>query len=189
MDRFSKQKKHALNKLNISIRMNDADAGIIPLLEAINALEDYYTTSSCAGRIQLFHDLGSKADNHSIACWHRRVKPSETLDAFRTAEGTVYFKCEPPIIHVAARDIEAARKLLVAARECGFKHSGIQSIKPGRIIVELASTETLDAPLSEGNRKMAADAYLKYLTALANRKHSKSHRKLRKLEKTVKTLC
>lgn len=188
MDRFSKQKKHAVNKLNLSISMRDVDVNIIQLLKAINTLEDYYTTSSCAGRIQLFHDLGSKNRNESVACWHRKVKPREVSAAFKTAEGVVYFKCEPPIIHVAGRDIEAANKLLVAARESGFKHSGIQSIKPERVMVELASTETIDAPLAEGDRKLVTDAYIKYLAGLADRRYAKAQEKIIKLEKKLKTL-
>jgi len=67
MDRFSKQKRHAVNKLNVSVSLGDADDGIIRLLERINSLEDYYTTSSCSGRIQLFHDLGSKIKKNRAA--------------------------------------------------------------------------------------------------------------------------
>lgn len=188
MDRFSKQKKHAVNKLNVSIRVGDADKGIIKLLEMVNSLEDYYTTSSCAGRIQLFQDLGSKIKSNSIACWHRKVKYSEVAGEFKPVRGLLYFKCEPPILHVAARDIEAARKLLITARESGFKHSGIQSVKPERVMVELASTETIDTPIADNGKKLVSEGYLKYLTKLANCKHAKAQCKIRKLVKNLKAL-
>ncbi|MDD5111987.1 MAG: hypothetical protein PHG85_05535 [Candidatus Altiarchaeota archaeon] len=186
MDRFVKQKKHAVNKLNMSVSVGDADEGIISLLSRINSLGDYYTTSSCAGRIQLFQDVGSKADNQQIACWHRTVKPAEVLLAYRKVSGVLYFKCEPPIIHVAARTVEAAQKLLVAARESGFKHSGIQSVKDERVMVELASTESLDAPVADDKRRLVTDDYIKYLVRLANKKHRRSQEKIRKLENSLK---
>jgi len=188
MDRFVKQKKHALNKLNVSIRVGDVDKEIIPLLNAINSLQDYYTTSSCAGRIQLFNDLGSKIKNYSIACWHRKVNPKEVVKEVKAVSGILYFKCEPPILHIAARDSEAARRLLIAARESGFKHSGIQSIKPERVMVELVSTESIDAPIMDKNKKLVSDNYIKHLTILANKKYAKAQMKIKKLEKNLKEL-
>ncbi|MBM3309774.1 MAG: hypothetical protein FJY77_05900 [Candidatus Altiarchaeales archaeon] len=207
MNRFAKQKKHALNKLNVSIRVGDTDKEIVPLLNAINSLQDYYTTSSCAGRIQLFNDLGSKIRNNSIACWHRKVSPGEVVKEVKAVKpphlhkgfipdprrgegvsGILYFKCEPPILHIAARDIESAGKLLNTAREAGFKHSGIQAIKPERVIVELISTETIDAPIMEKDGKLISDEYIRYLAKLANKKYMKSQAKIKKLERKIKEL-
>lgn len=188
MDRFSKQKKHAINKLDVSIRVGDADEGILGLLKTVNSSVDYYTTSSCAGRIQLFQDLGSKIESQPIACWHRKVEYSEVAEEFKKVKGVLYFKCEPPILHIAARNIEAARKLLIVARESGFKHSGVQSIKPERVMVELISTENIDAPIANEGKKLVTDEYLGYLVGLANKKHSKAQTKIRKLKKNIKAL-
>jgi tRNA wybutosine-synthesizing protein 3 len=188
MDRFAKQKKHALNKLNMSVRMGDTDSEIIPLLNAINSLKDYYTTSSCAGRIQLFNDLGSKRESSFIACWHRKVSPIEVVKEVKAVPGILYFKCEPPILHIAARDTEAAGRLLIAARESGFKHSGIQAIKPERVMVELVSTETIDAPIMEKDGKMVSDGYIKYLSRLANKKYARAQLKIKKLERKIKEM-
>jgi tRNA wybutosine-synthesizing protein 3 len=136
----------------------------------------------------LFQDLGSKLKNNPIACWHRKVKPDEVISALRTVSGTLYFKCEPPILHIAAKDIESANKLLIAARECGFKHSGIQSIKPNRVVIEIASTEVIDVPIMEDGQLFVTEKYLKYLTRLANKKQEKSKLKIRKLEKMLKEI-
>jgi len=188
MDRFAKQKRHAVNKLGMSMAVGDVDEGIVSLLKAINSLEGYYTTSSCAGRIQLFQDLGNKIRNKQIACWHRRVKYREVPKEFKPVKGVLYFKCEPPILHIAARTLEAAGKLLVAARESGFKRSGIQSVKPERFMVELVSTESIDAPIMEGGKKLVPETYIKYLVKAANRKYAAAQAKIRKLEANIRSL-
>ena len=187
-DRFEKQKRHAVNKLDVSIRVGDVDTGIVKLLQLLNACKDYYTTSSCEGRIQVFQDVGSKKDNQTLGCWHRKVKFREVLQAFRPVKGVVYFKFEPPILHVAARGIAAARALLIAAREAGFKKSGIQAVKEERFMVELASTENIDAPVMDNGSKLVPDEYVKYLVRLANAKHTRTRSKIKKLETLIKTL-
>jgi len=187
-DRFEKQKRHAINKLDVSIRVGDVDSGIVRLLQTLNACGEYYTTSSCEGRIQLFQDVGSKKDNRSLGCWHRKVSHLEVLQAFKPVKGILYFKFEPPILHVAAQNIEAARRLLICAREAGFKKSGIQAVKHERFMVELASTENIDAPVMDDGRKLVSDDYVKYLVKLANGKHARTQLKIRKLEKLVASL-
>jgi tRNA wybutosine-synthesizing protein 3 len=187
-DRFEKQKRHAVNKLDVSIRVGDADAGVVKLLKLINACEDYYTTSSCEGRIQVFQDVGSKKDNKTLGCWHRKVTILEVLESLKPVRGVVYFKFEPPILHVAARGIAAARKLLIAAREAGFKKSGIQAVKEERFMVELASTENIDAPVMNNGKRLVADEYVKYLAGLANVKHARTQSKIKKLETLIKVI-
>ncbi len=52
MDKFSKRKNDVLSKLDKSSK-NGWDRRIRDLCEKINALKNYYTTSSCAGRVVL----------------------------------------------------------------------------------------------------------------------------------------
>ena len=50
---FFEAKKSALNKLDQAMIEKKVDSSIIPLLDIINKSDDYYTSSSCAGRIVL----------------------------------------------------------------------------------------------------------------------------------------
>ncbi|RLF92142.1 hypothetical protein DRN82_00495, partial [Thermococci archaeon] len=50
---FERAKKEALMSLEIALRRGEVDEDIIPLLEKINSMENYFTTSSCSGRISV----------------------------------------------------------------------------------------------------------------------------------------
>lgn len=145
MRNFHQQKENAINELKASIRVGDVDEDLIPLLGKINALEDYYTTSSCAGRISVLQDLGGKGVNKFLGKWHRKVDAEEVLDVLDKCGGTAWFMYEPPILHIAAKTVEQADSMIKTCREAGFKHSGIQSVKEGRIIMEVMDTEKIDS--------------------------------------------
>ena len=51
-DGFSKLKEHSLSKIDKS-KKNSIDKNIKSLINIINKSDDYYTTSSCSGRIVL----------------------------------------------------------------------------------------------------------------------------------------
>jgi len=186
--RFVRQKTHALNELAAAERVGDADESILPLLSKINALEDYYTTSSCAGRILLFQDLGSKKEDKFLGAWHRRVEYGEIEAALKPAEGVVWFRMEPAIIHVIARGEEAAARMLKTAYSCGFKRSGIASVKPDRWLIEVLSTERVDAPVMSDEKLLVDEGYLRFLVEIANEKYEACAKKLARLETALKDL-
>ena len=184
-DRFLLQRKHALNKFRASVSVGDVDEAVMPLLEKINSLRDYYSTSSCAGRISVFQDLGSKFDSRSLGKWHEKVEASEVLACLRPCEGIVWFLAEPPILHVACANLEAAAKMMDAARSSGFKRTGLQGVKAGRFLIEILSTERVDAPLMADGRMLVSDEYVKFLVKIANRKFEDGKRKLARFDKAL----
>ncbi|MFH1055059.1 MAG: hypothetical protein V1744_03070, partial [Candidatus Altiarchaeota archaeon] len=157
---FEDQKKQAINNLRAAEKVGDMDVELKPLLDAINTLPDYYTTSSCAGRIVLMLDLGGKGKDKFQEKWHRKVTPKEVHAALKTSKGTVWFRYECPILHIMARTPEKAHEFLHVARESGFKRSGIQSLKEERILIEVLSTERIDAPIMEKGKKLVSDEYI-----------------------------
>ncbi len=50
---FDEQKDKAMEGLRKALKEGKVDEDIIPLLEKINSLENYFTTSSCSGRISV----------------------------------------------------------------------------------------------------------------------------------------
>jgi len=186
--RFRSQKEDAMGKLNDAVDSGRADKGILPLLEFINSLEDFYSTSSCFGRIVLLHDLGNKFDSSWLGKWHREVDAGEVLDAMKNppAEGTVLFKYESVIMHLVARELEGAKKLLVITREAGYKRAGIQGLNDERYLVEICDTGNVDVPVIDGGRVLVDDKYVSYLVALANRKFGKGMERLSLLEKNLR---
>ncbi|PKM92256.1 MAG: hypothetical protein CVU81_01485 [Euryarchaeota archaeon HGW-Euryarchaeota-1] len=60
MGTFDKQKQTNLKKFELAQTQNLADKDVIPICDFINSLENFYTTSSCAGRIVIMKSEGKK---------------------------------------------------------------------------------------------------------------------------------
>jgi len=188
MERFEAQKANAMEKFNDALNSGRVDEGILPLLEFINSLQDFYSTSSCSGRITLLHDVGRKPDNEWLGKWHREVSTGEVLKAMEEppGKGVVLFKYESAILHLVARELNDAEKILVIARDSGYKRVGIQGLSEGRYLVEICDTEKIDAPVIDSGRVLVDEKYLEYLVKLANKKFGKGMRKLERLEKNLR---
>ena len=66
----------------------------------------------------------------------------EDLVLDKLPEETVWFRVEPPILHICVKDMDAAAKLLKQANELGFRRSALLSFKK-RIIVEILFLEKI----------------------------------------------
>lgn len=182
--RFLQQKGDALKKLESAKERDEVDLDIMPLLDYINSLPDYYTTSSCSGRISLFHDVGSKKDSDWVEKWHRRVSSEEVMKAFekRPPTGLIWFRYEPAILHIVAKDLEGAARLLTVARNSGFKKVGVIALKEGRNAVEISSTERVEVPIAENGSALVYEGYLRYLVEFANEQFQLGMKRLKRLE-------
>lgn len=185
--KFELQKKRALEKLHEAIEKGEADEPMIDFLEKFNEKEHYYTTSSCAGRIIIFQDLGSKKDSDFIAKWHREIEFSDIvpfLGVLEGKKGIIWLRQEPLILHVVAKDLNHAILILDIAIKSGLKHSGIMVFKDQRYLVEINGTERLDVPIFE-EKILVSEEYLRYLVKLANKKLVKSRITSKKFFDTV----
>jgi tRNA wybutosine-synthesizing protein 3 len=118
---FEGEKKRALERL----RRRGADEEVEELLHKINDLDDFFTTSSCSGRIVLIllPEIGAKRETRFIGKWHRPVNKTEVLaamdDGGSSMEGDLWLLAQSPILHVACRSVEKATALLRIAIEQG----------------------------------------------------------------------
>ncbi|MBW2992273.1 hypothetical protein KY345_03585 [Candidatus Woesearchaeota archaeon] len=184
---FEKNKQDILAKKDKS-KKGDIDKRIIPLCNLINNKENYFTVSSCSGRIVLIKipEGNKKNEAEWLTITHELAdfeKFKDNLNDYNEKE-KVFFKMEGAILHVCCRTIEDAQKLIDIGRQSGFKHSGIFSTNK-KIIVELISSEQLSAPVFD-NKLLIDDKYLNYLINLANEKLKVSWDCIDKLEKNLK---
>ena len=185
---FEKQKAQALNNYNASASCGDLDMQMKPLLDSINSLKHFYTTSSCIGRIVLIEDKGGKGNINTLGKWHYKPAINEFFKVLKPNEGILWFKYESPIMHVVAKTIDSAKALMDVCRHSGFKRSGIQSVKTERILCEILSTEKIDVPLGENGEIHVSFDYLRFLLKQGGGKFDISQNKLKKLhEKILKT--
>lgn len=177
---FDASKSTALFRLEGAEQSGQVDAGVRELVMELNRHPDYYTTSSCSGRIVVSQ---ASPENYKSAYvflgkWHREVTFQEVMDAIEEHDaGVLYFRVEPLILHVAARDASSADALLDLCRGVGLKRSGIIHLLP-RIIIEVQGVDMLQVPLGREGVVLVSDAYVEWLTMLGNLKYRHNAGKL-----------
>ena len=142
------------------------DAGIVPLVGALNADERYYTQSSCSGRVAAFHRMqdggvakrkrgagrGNVFSSHDPVADVSAVAEQvyAALTTCNTTEGdknwdlthgVVELKFEPVMMHVACRSVAAAQSLLEAATSSGLRSSGVIAMPRVKINVPREAPE------------------------------------------------
>jgi len=90
----------------------------------------------------------------------------------------VWFRMSGAILHVASNNKDSARKLLNAARDIGFRRSGIISLGKNRVTMELVSTENIEAIVSKNGRLVIGEDYLGVLIKEGNVKLEKAWKKI-----------
>ncbi|WP_048055286.1 hypothetical protein [Pyrococcus sp. NA2] len=187
-ENFERAKKEALLSLEIALRRGEVDEDVIPLLEKINSKPNYFTTSSCSGRISVMEmpNFGDKVNAKWLGKWHREVSLEEVLKAIeKHKEGQLWLLVRSPILHVGARTLEDAVRLVNLAVSSGFKYSNIKSISDRKLIVEIRSTERLDVFLGENGKVLVSQEYIKKVVEIANSQLRRFKEKLKRLEENI----
>ncbi|MBU0958055.1 MAG: hypothetical protein KKF56_04575 [Nanoarchaeota archaeon] len=73
---FQNEKKQTLEKKDKST-IGEIDKKIVGLCDKINSLDDYYTTSSCAGRVKLVRETGKKEPDLFVWVSHEVISFDE----------------------------------------------------------------------------------------------------------------
>jgi tRNA wybutosine-synthesizing protein 3 len=183
MEQFVLNKKNALSKLDKS-KKGEVDVDIVTLLDFINSLDDFFTTSSCSGRVVLLECGESKNDNNWLYCDHANADLSAIKKALESYSGQndIWLRAEPFIMHVCAKSLEKADQLLQLFRENGFKHSGVIVMK-NKIVLEIQNTDAFSTIVSKEGIVLAND--LQVLITEANKKLSSTKNKLKRIEKLL----
>ena len=165
---FDKLKKSVLEKPDKSTK-GFIDKRIANLCELFNKNKDYFTLSSCAGRITIIKFAGT---SKKTCDW---VKVTHELADYKTFQKIIegysgserlLFKQEAPILHICVRDMGKAQHLVDIAKKSGFKRSGIISSNK-KIVVEIVSTDVISTPVYD-KKKLVSNKYLEYLIKHAN---------------------
>lgn len=186
MNIFTKRKQDCLSKKDKS-SIGSFDEKIAGLCEKINKLDNYYTLSSCSGRIVIIKDKVEKEPGMFVLRNHSKVGVGDLKKALETYSGkdNLIFKMEPCILHVACRSLEDAEFMLNLARQCGWKNSGVMSFADSRIVLEMRSTESFALPIFEKGKILVDNKYLEILAAESNKKIEKTWGKIDFLEKKL----
>ena len=196
---FANEKKQTLTKMDKSVK-GEIDAPIIEMVGMINNSDNYYTTSSCSGRIIV---TASSGDNEATPVvkkgtdWqfvsHESINVDQFLSTIRSVinkpdkvHDSMILKFEPVIFHIRAADIEAARQLLQVGLQSGFRNSGIVLAAKGRATVAFRSTASIEVPLIVDGELVVTDDYVQQLVKVANRKMASNLHAINRLQESLK---
>lgn len=181
---FELYKKNCLNKIDKSKKGN-IDKPILKLIELINNNKNYFTTSSCSGRIMVYTKSNKKNESKWFFVSHDKINlKSIDLDKIKKSDKKlIWFKQESFILHIRAKDLISAEKLIKIARSIGLKRSGIQTINKN-INLEIYYHLGFDMPIKI-NKNFIDENYLNECIKLANKNIEKNFIKIKELEEKI----
>jgi len=186
---FDSEKEIFLKKVDKSAK-GDIDASISELCKKLNSKDNYYTTSSCSGRIVLLQLATSQLKKNSkwLYVSHDEVQQKDLQNKLiDLPQEEVWFKYEPFILHVASRTTQDAREFLTRVRDLGFKRSGIISIG-SKIMVEVIGTERIETIISKENQLLVSPTYINLLVDSSNIKLRKNLDQIKQITEQIKAL-
>ncbi len=178
---FQNEKKTFLEKSDVS-KKGSIDTKALPIINTINQLEDYYTTSSCSGRVYFWKGDGKKNNTEWINVSHDLI----TQEFFNIdTDGLIWLRYEGFIIHIACKDLEKANELLKLVQSI-YKKSSILTIS-NKIIIEIRDSQFIEMPYK--NNELLFSGSLEWLKDTINEKLQQNWDKINKLNKKIKNLA
>jgi tRNA wybutosine-synthesizing protein 3 len=187
---FLDAKEKALKSLEKACSEKKADERILPILTLLNTIPGCYTSSSCSGRIVILEipEIGDKKRARFLGKWHTTISVSDIKKAILKAKiGYIWLLTQSPILHIITDKLEMADRFIKIAISSGFKNSGLKSIGK-KIVVEVCSTERLDAPIGKDKILYYKDTYVSTLVSISNDILHKSTDKLTRFENKLKKI-
>ena len=176
---FANEKKVFLSKLDKSNK-SKIDKHIQSLINIINQKENYYTTSSCSGRVYLRSNSHQKDNIKLLKISHDLIN----TEFFNINNNQlIWLQLADCIVHVACKDLDSATKLLNLAKSV-YKQSNILTIS-NKIILEIKGSQAISMPLFDDN-KLLFNKNLEWLRDLVNNKLVLIHQNIKKFEEKLK---
>ena len=195
MDHWDHHKRAVLSKADKSFKQS-IDEPIRNIVTLVNASSDFFTTSSCSGRIMLINETDrEKRKNGSqfVYVSHDYVetkRASELLQSLKCLSGSVYFKLEPLIIHIECRSLQLAISLLNYMKsQDEFKHTSIVSASGKKFIVSIRAVVKMEIPIMYDNRIIVDDLLFEKYLEIANVRMRENFDAIRKLNGLIESGC
>ncbi|XP_020485509.1 tRNA wybutosine-synthesizing protein 3 homolog [Labrus bergylta] len=188
---FRQWKKQCLNKLDHS-KKSSVDEDIEHVVILLNSCEEYFTTSSCSGRIILIDGVSGSSDVHKQNCvWlfvsHQKCKSEDLISGLARSSADAVLKFEPFVLHVQCRQLEDAQLVHSVAINSGFRNSGLTVSKTGKILTAVRSTHGLEVPLSSKGKLLVDHDYIHFITNIANKKMEENLRRIQRFHQNLQS--
>jgi len=187
--RFSMVKERHKKTFEKAVKEGKADKQMHSLCRFVSLSKEFFTSSSCAGRIILLQlpKNENKREASFHRKWHRKVGEKEIWEGIEAeTKGELWFKLDPFILHIGAAKLEGARKILECMKKAGVKRGGIIVAKPGKFLVEMQGTQAIAFPVKRGKKALVGKEFLEYILDRANEKLGQNYEMLKRLEKVFR---
>ena len=179
-------KRYFVERLIRENELGLVDKDIVEFLFYINNLKDFYTTSSCSGRIAIGtgKELDNKKEFKILKKWHNRISLEDlvnTLSSLHT-KGNLWLLVRQPILHIACKNLDLACKVIEIAKGVGFESTNIMTKNHFRVVVEITSQERFDTPLVINGMLIYVEDELQEIVRIANEVLTTGKDKLKKFE-------
>ena len=188
---FQNKKKLALQKLAKAIDEKKFDIEVLDFVNILNSHDQYYTTSSCAGRFVILSKSSFRGKYTSYFVFKSHSPPIDfrlVLQALKQPfSGYLYINVEPPTFHVACKTIEDAIQLHQSAIDSNIGYSMFKTIKKS-IVVEIRGTGMLYIPIGFNSTILVSDDYIKHIIQLSNEILTDEQARIKKFEIKLSSL-
>jgi len=136
------------------VEIGYVDPDLVNFIYKVFNTKNFFTISSCSGRITLIDAIFPWARDESYIVFkkHTPVSLEEVIPVLSVKPlHRLWLIASGPIFHFVAKSIPAAQILVNEVRKCGFKHSGIISIRVDGIVVEVISGTWTSFLLADGD--------------------------------------
>jgi tRNA wybutosine-synthesizing protein 3 len=186
MDSFQQRKTSVLLRKDKS-SIGEWDKKITKLCNKINSIDNFYTSSSCSGRIILMTDNNKKEHGLFLKNYHDKVsfnRLRKDLNEIIKKNKLIKFKLEPCIIHIVSKSLDDAKFILEKANKSGWKNHFIISLVKNPVI-ELNMNERMEFPIIFEKNILVNDKFLRIVLKKSNKKLEKCWKGIEKLEKEL----
>ncbi|KAM3604614.1 uncharacterized protein V6R79_013926 [Siganus canaliculatus] len=188
---FRQWKEQSVKKLDQS-KKGSVDQDIEPVVSLLNSCEEFFTTSSCSGRIILIDGAPGRTEVQKQNCvWlfvsHQKCSSEDLLEGLSRSTGDAVLKFEPFVLHVQCRRLDDAQLLHSVGINSGFRNSGLTVSKTGKIITAIRSTHGLEVPLSLDGKLLVEQEYVRFLAQVANQKMEENLRRIQRFYENLQS--
>ena len=182
-------KTNAAETLHVALREKKIDPLMIGISQFMEKTTDFFTTSTCSGRITLM-DLNedeSKKENVFYRKWHSTAAFSEVWKAIEAFEskGNLWLRQDAFVYVIGTNTWENVKRIIHACQEAGVKRYGIHHFEDEKILMEIFGTQNMSVPVKIKGKMLVEKNELKEMVAIANRKWKKNETKRKHFEKIL----
>jgi len=182
------RREEAYKRFLSDLEIGYVDRDIKHVIELIFSKKRIFSTSSCSGRITIVDALYPWQRDEATVIFkkHEPVDVAEIEDILKNQKALfrLWMIVSGPILHINALNLDTATTVLTIARNAGFKHSGIISLGPNGIVVEIVSGIWVPFLLKDEDDVVVKD--LSKVVKLANTMLLEGKQRLEKLFKFLR---